>query len=167
MEIIIVRHALAEEREDFAKKGLEDQFRPLTLKGRKRMQKICVQMKDFVKDVDVIVTSPFTRAAQTAQILAQHYPGKKILEIPELVPQSPPQALLKWVRTQGRGYKRMMFVGHEPHLSVFACYMLSGKAESFIDLRKSGILSLELETFAQANAGGAELMYSIPPKIFD
>lgn len=167
MEIVIVRHALAEEREDFAKKGLEDQFRPLVLKGRKRMQKVCMRMKDFVKDVDAIVTSPFTRAAQTAQILAQAYPGAKVLEIPEMVPQSPPQALLKWIRTQGRNYKRIMIVGHEPHLSVFASFMLTGKAESFIDLRKSGILSLEVETFAQANPGGAELMYSIPPKIFD
>lgn len=167
MEIIIVRHALAEEREDFAKKGLEDQFRPLTLKGRKRMQKVCMQMKDFIKDVDVIVTSPFTRAAQTAQILSQFYPGKKVIEIPEMVPQSPPQALLKWIRTQGRNHKRIMIVGHEPHLSVFASFMLTGKAESFIDLRKSGILSLEIESFAQADAGGAELMYSIPPKIFD
>ncbi|QLY24605.1 SixA phosphatase family protein [Bdellovibrio sp. HCB185ZH] len=167
MEIIIVRHALAEEREDFAKKGLEDQFRPLTLKGRKRMQKVCMRMKDFIKDVDVIVTSPFTRAAQTAQILSQFYPGKKVIEIPEMVPQSPPQALLKWFRTQGRNHKKIMIVGHEPHLSVFASYMLTGKAESFIDLRKSGVLSLELESFAQANAGGAELMYSIPPKIFD
>ncbi|WP_413584996.1 SixA phosphatase family protein [Bdellovibrio sp. HCB274] len=167
MEIIIVRHALAEEREDFAKKGLEDQFRPLTLKGRKRMQKVCLRMKDFVKDVDVIVTSPFTRAVQTAQILSQSYPGVKTIEVPEMVPQSPPQALLKWFRTQGRNYKRIMIVGHEPHLSTFASFMLTGKAESFIDLRKSGILSLEIESFAQAEAGGAELMYSIPPKIFD
>ncbi len=167
MEIIIVRHALAEEREDFAKKGLEDQFRPLTLKGRKRMQKVCLRMKDFIKDVDVIVSSPFTRAAQTAQILNQFYPGKKVLEIPELVPQSPPQALLKWIRTQGRNHRRIMIVGHEPHLSIFASYMLTGRAESFIDLRKSGILSLEMESFAQADAGEAELMYSIPPKLFD
>lgn len=164
MELIIIRHAVAEEREDFAKKGQEDQFRPLTLKGRKRMQKVCVRMRDYVKSFDVIVSSPFTRARQTAEIVSQIYFETKVIETPELVPQSPPQAFLKWLRTQGRNYKRIVIVGHEPHLSSFASYMLSGKTESFIDLKKSGIIALELESFAQAEAGSAQLLYSIPPK---
>jgi phosphohistidine phosphatase len=164
VELIIIRHAVAEEREDFAKKGLEDQLRPLTLKGRKRMQKVCVRLRDYVKDFDVIVSSPLTRARQTAEIVSQLYYEKKVLEIPELVPQSPPQAFVKWLRTQGRNYKRIAIVGHEPHLSILASYMLSGKTESFIDLKKSGVISLELESFAHAEAGTAELIFSIPPK---
>lgn len=164
MELIIIRHAPAEVREDFAKKGLEDQFRPLTLKGRKRMQKVCVHLRDHVKNIDLIVSSPFTRARQTAEIVSQIYFETKVVEAPELVPQSPPQALLKWLRTQGRNYKRIAVVGHEPHLSTFASYMLSGKAESFIDLKKSGVLALGIESFADIQAGHAELLYSIPPK---
>jgi len=166
VELIIIRHGVAEEREDFAKKGLEDQFRPLTLKGRKRMQKVCMGLRDLVKDIDVIASSPFTRARQTAEIVSQIYFDKKVLEVPELVPQSPPQAFVKWLRTQGRNYKRIVVVGHEPHLSTFASLMLTGKAESFIDLKKSGIINLEIESFAQAEAGSAELLYAIPPKVF-
>ncbi|HWU41779.1 MAG TPA: histidine phosphatase family protein, partial [Bdellovibrio sp.] len=86
MELIIIRHAVAEEREDFVKKNLEDQLRPLTLKGRKRMQKICVKLRDYVKGFDVIVSSPFTRARQTAEILSQIYFETKVIETPELVP---------------------------------------------------------------------------------
>ncbi|HEX7674948.1 MAG TPA: phosphohistidine phosphatase SixA [Bdellovibrio sp.] len=164
MELIIIRHAVAEEREDFAKKGQEDQLRPLTLKGRKKMQKVAVRLRDYVKNFDVIVSSPFTRARQTAEIVSQIYFETKVIEIPELVPQSPPQALLKWIRTQGRNYKRIAIVGHEPHLSTFASYLLTGKAESFIDLKKSGIIALEVESFAQAEVGAAQLLYSIPPK---
>lgn len=164
MELIIIRHAVAEEREDFAKKGQEDQLRPLTLKGRKKMQKVAVRLRDYVKNFDVIVSSPFTRARQTAEIVSQIYFETKVIEIPELVPQSPPQALLKWIRTQGRNYKRIAIVGHEPHLSTFASYLLTGKVESFIDLKKSGIIALEVESFAQAEIGAAQLLYSIPPK---
>lgn len=164
MELIIIRHASAEVREDFAKKGLGDQFRPLTIKGRKRMQKVCVNLRDHVKNLDVIVSSPFTRARQTAEILSQIYFETKVLEAPELVPQSPPQAFLKWLRTQGRNYKRIAIVGHEPHLSTFAGYLLTGKMKSFIDLKKSGVVGIGIESFAEAEAGGAQLIYSIPPK---
>ncbi|MNK06204.1 phosphohistidine phosphatase [compost metagenome] len=166
MELIIVRHAIAEEREDFAKKGLEDHLRPLTLKGRKKMQRVCVELRDHVKDVNVIVSSPFTRARQTAEIISQIYFDTKVIESPELVPQSPPQAFLKWLRVQAKSYKRVVVVGHEPHLSTFASYMLAGKTESFIDLKKSGVICLQVESFAHAEAGGAELLWSIPPKFF-
>ncbi|AFY00657.1 SixA phosphatase family protein [Bdellovibrio bacteriovorus] len=164
MELIIIRHAVAEDKEEFAKKGQEDHLRPLTLKGRKRMQKVCVNLRDYVKEIDLIVSSPLTRARQTAEIISQIYFETKVVEAPELVPHSPPQAFLKWLRVQGRNYKRIAIVGHEPHLSVFASYMLSMKAESFIDLKKSGIIGLELESFSSAEAGRAQLLYSIPPK---
>ncbi len=166
MELVIIRHAIAEEREDFKKKGLEDQFRPLTLKGRKKMQKVAFQLKDHVKSFDVIVTSPFTRARQTAEILSQIYFDVPVVEAAELVPQSPPAAFLKWLRVQGRNHRRICIVGHEPHLSTFASYMLTGKAESFLDLKKSGVIILELESFSGAEAGLAQLLLMAPPKIF-
>ena len=43
MELYLVRHAIAEDREDFAKKNQDDSLRPLTVKGRKRMQKVAMQ----------------------------------------------------------------------------------------------------------------------------
>lgn len=164
MELIIFRHAIAEEREDFQKKGLEDNLRPLTLKGRKKMQKVCVFLRDYLEEIDVIVTSPLTRARQTAEIISQIYFDTKVVETPELFPQSPPQAFLKWLRVQGRNYKRIAIVGHEPHLSAFTSYLLAGKPESFIDFKKSGVIGLEMESFAQAEAGSAQLMYYLPPK---
>lgn len=164
MELVIIRHGIAEEREDFAKKGQEDYFRPLTLKGRKKMQKVAIQLRDVVKEFDLIVSSPLTRARQTAEILSQIYFETKVVEAPELVPGSPPQAFLKWIRIQAKTVKRIAIVGHEPHLSSFASYMLTGKEESFIDLKKSGIIGLEVESFQTAEAGGAQLLYAVPPK---
>ncbi|MGZ3775504.1 MAG: phosphohistidine phosphatase SixA [Pseudobdellovibrionaceae bacterium] len=165
MELIIIRHASAEVREEFAQKGLEDQFRPLTMKGRKRMQKVCVALRDHVKSLDVIVSSPFTRARQTAEIISQIYFETKVIEAPELVPHSPPQAFLKWLRTEGRNYKRIAVVGHEPQLSTFASYLLTGKpSQSFINLKKGGVLALGTESFVDIQIGKAELLYLMPPK---
>ena len=162
--MIILRHGIAEEREVFFKKNLEDHMRPLTLKGRKRMQKVCFRLRDFVSEVDLIVASPFERTRQSAQIVSNIYSGKRVVEAPELVPHSPPQAFLKWLRIQGRSYRRIIVVGHEPHLTTFLGLMLSGKPESFIDLKKSGVIAIKLESFAHAEPGGAQLLYSIPPR---
>ncbi len=164
MELIILRHGIAEERDVFLKKNLEDHMRPLTLKGRKRMQKVCFRLRDFISDIDLIVASPFERSRQSAQIVSNVYMGKRIVEAPELVPHSPPQAFLKWLRVQGRSYRRILAVGHEPHLTTFLGMMLSGKPESFIDLKKSGVVAIKLESFAHAEPGSAQLLYSIPPR---
>lgn len=164
MEIIIIRHALAQDRSEFSKRGVEDSLRPLTLKGRKRMQKICVRLLDHIKEIDIIVSSPYTRARQTAEIISQIYFETKVVESPELVPQTNPAAFLKWIRTQGRHYRRIIVVGHEPQLSSFASYMLTGKPNTFIDLKKSGVIGLEVESFAHAEAGQAQLLFSLPPR---
>lgn len=164
MELIIIRHAVAEAKEEFAKKGLEDHLRPLTLKGRKRMQKVSVKLQDYIKELDLIVSSPLVRARQTAEILSQIYYETKVVEAPELMPHSPPQAFLKWLRVQGRACKRIAIVGHEPHLTSFVSYMLTMKSESFIDLKKGGVIGLELESFSQAEAGQAQLLFAIPPR---
>lgn len=166
MELILIRHGLAEDRVEFAKKNLDDQLRPLTLKGRKRLQKICVRLQDFIGELDLIVSSPLTRARQTAEIVAQIYFETKVVEAPELVPQGPPQAFLKWLRVQGKHSQRIVVVGHEPQLSNFISYLLAGKTDSFIDLKKGGVVCLRMESFAQAQPESAELLWAIPPKFF-
>lgn len=164
MELILFRHGVAETREEFVKKNLDDPLRPLTLKGRKKVQKVGMRLRDWLPKVDVIVSSPFARARQTAEILSQIYFETKVLEAPELVPQSPSQAFCKWLKVHGPDYNRIVAVGHEPHLSTFASYLLAGKPESFLTLKKGGLLCLELESFEQATPGSAELLWLLPPK---
>ena len=38
MKLLLIRHAIAEEREDFARTGKDDRLRPLTDEGRKKMK---------------------------------------------------------------------------------------------------------------------------------
>lgn len=167
MELYLVRHAIAEDREDFAKTNKDDSLRPLTPKGRKKMQKVALGLRELIGGADLIVSSPFVRARQTAEILSQFFFDTKVVEAAELVPQSPPAAFLRWLKAHGRESHALMAVGHEPQLSVFASYLLTGQGEPVLSLKKSGVLCLEVESFDELAPGSAELKWLVPPKIWE
>lgn len=171
MDIILVRHAVAMEREQFKTKfKKDDSLRPLVMKGRNKMRAVARHLRQSVPKADLIVTSPFARAQQTAQILNQFYPRTKVEEAAELVPTAPPEAFLNWLHTKSNKIKTMLVVGHEPQLSLFASYCLSGKnvgmSESFIELKKAGALCLEIDALTNLDASTAQLKWLITPKLF-
>jgi phosphohistidine phosphatase len=164
MELILMRHGIAEEREEFAKKNAEDHLRPLTLKGRKRIQKVAMKLRDWVGDIDLIVSSPFVRARQTAELTSQIFIDTKVVEAAELVPSSPPQAFKRWLQSHGDQHKRVIAVGHEPQLSVLATFLMTGQLESVLEIKKGGILCLEMQSFKNTTAGSAKLLWLIQPR---
>lgn len=166
MELIIMRHGLAVDREEFAKKHSEDHLRPLTLKGRRRTQKVAMQMREWLKEVDVIVSSPFTRARQTAEIISQIFIDTKVMEAPELVPSSSPQAFKRWLRSHGDEHQKILIVGHEPHLGILASYLMADQMEPLLELKKSGALSLKVESFKNIAPGTAKLLWLLQPRHF-
>lgn len=161
-----MRHSLAEDREEYKKKSSEDSLRPLTLKGRKKTQKVAMKLRDLIKEVDVIVSSPFTRARQTAEIVSQIFIETKVIEAAELVPSSPPQAFKRWLRAHGDEHKRILIVGHEPQLSAFASFLMSGQTESLLEIKKSGLLCLKVDSFKNIAPGTARLLWLLPPRYF-
>jgi phosphohistidine phosphatase len=165
MYLYLVRHAIAEDREDFSKKSQEDSLRPLTLKGRKRMQKMLFLIEDELQDLDLIVTSPYVRAKQTAQIISEFLGGVRIIESAELVPHAAPAAFLKWLKSQ-ENQKKILAVGHSPHIGSFASYILSGSnKESFIEFKKSSVALIETGNFGEMAPTQAQLEWLISPKI--
>lgn len=167
MYLYVIRHAQAEEREDFAKKNADDSLRPLTSRGKKKLQKMILNLeKDFEK-LDLIVTSPYLRAKQSAQIIADITENTKIVESAELVPHAPPQALLKWLKSHCSQNKKVAVIGHEPHLSSFTSYLLTGDPkENFIELKKSSVALVEIGNFEDIAASRAKLLWLASPKIF-
>lgn len=164
MELILMRHGIAEDRAEFAKKNLEDHLRPLTLKGRRRCQQVSMRLRDWMDDIELIVSSPFTRARQTAEIASQIFMETKVIEAAELVPSSPPQAFCRWLNAHGDEHQKILAVGHEPHLSTLASFLLAGRQESILELKKGGLLSLKLSSFRTAVPNSAELLWLIPPR---
>lgn len=164
MKLVLFRHGTALDRELAVLQKIDDSKRPLTDKGRERTEKMAKILKEWGESFDFIVTSPLARAYQTAEILNRHLKCKNLFESPELVPSAPPQAFTQWLRSHSRNATAVLAVGHEPQLSVFASWALSGQLSSFIDLKKSGVLSLEVESFEQFKPGVAELSWLLQPK---
>lgn len=165
MKLILFRHGLAMERDEAFKSKIDDSMRPLVEKGKERSKKMAKFLKEECDDFQVIVTSPLLRAKQTADIIREIIPFNQYLESTELVPEAPPQAFVKWVQAKIMRATSLVAVGHDPQLSVLASWLLAGESESFIELKKSGVICLEVESFDQLAAKGAELKWVVTPKM--
>src|SRR5690606_5997861 len=92
---------------------------------------------------------------------------ERTCEASELVPEAPPQAFARWLQNSAPRATSVLAVGHEPQLSVFASWCLAGASESFIDLKKSGAICLEIESFDAIAPGRATLKWILGPKIYE
>jgi phosphohistidine phosphatase len=159
MDVLLVRHGKAEEREEFARTGAEDALRPLTRAGVKEMRKVAKALRGLLPQIDVFASSPLLRAVQTAEILAQRY-GGKVQTLPQLAPGHVPVDVLSWLHSQGDN-PCVALVGHEPDLGMLAAWLLAGDAHGFMPLKKGGACLLR---FAGAIGDGrAELVWALPP----
>ena len=142
MTVYLLRHGIAED----APPGGDDRARRLTPRGRTRMAVAARGLVALGIELDVILTSPLPRAAETAAIVAAAYqPSPSARELPALAPGVPPAETLQALRPWSR-HDRVMLVGHEPGLSRLASLVLTGSAERLaIDLKKGGCIAIELE----------------------
>jgi phosphohistidine phosphatase len=142
VKLAIIRHGQAGDRESWAAEGKDDRLRPLTPEGKKEMRRAAAGLAALVSTIDVLATSPLVRAAQTAEIVAAEY-GSKPVTVDALEPDRAVDETVQWLKEQGPDHT-IAVVGHEPHLSTLMSYLLSGKRDSFIDLKKGGVGLLEL-----------------------
>jgi phosphohistidine phosphatase len=163
MRLILVRHADAGDREDFAKTGKPDEQRPLSGKGKKQMASAAAGLKKLVDACDMIATSPLTRAQQTAAIVAREFQGAREATIDALDPDATPDRFLAWLGEQS-GVDTVMAVGHEPHLGALATWLMTGYGDSRIEFRKGGACLLDFEGGGTPKKGAATLQWLMGPK---
>jgi phosphohistidine phosphatase len=159
MKLLLIRHAIAEEREDFARTGKDDRLRPLTDEGRKKMKQAARGLREIAPAVDLLATSPLTRAAQTGAIVDSVYGGLKEVEIEELSPESTPGDFLLWLRKQKGDC--VAAVGHEPSLSLILSWLLTGSERRIFAFRKGGACLLDFPD--EVGAGTATLLWALTP----
>jgi phosphohistidine phosphatase len=159
MKLLMVRHGISEEREDFARTGKDDQLRPLTDEGRKKMKQNARGLKRLVPDIDLLATSPLTRAAQTGAILDSVFGGLDEVEVEELSPEAQPADFLRWLRKQKA--ECVAVVGHEPSISLILSWLLTGGERRILSFRKGGACLLEFP--GEVGAGTATLLWALTP----
>lgn len=163
IELTVIRHGIAEERESPHRKGapIEDHERRLTAKGRSRMAEVAEGLRWAVPELDLIAASPLVRAVETAELVAKAYGGMAITRLEALAPEADLEDLVRWLN-DGPGGTRVALVGHEPHLSTWCGWMLSGQRRSFLRMKKGGACLMHLPS--PAVAGEAELAWLAPPR---
>jgi phosphohistidine phosphatase len=154
VKLLIIRHGPAGDSDTWQAEGRDDRLRPLTTEGKKQMRKAAAGLPALVRDVQLLATSPLTRAVQTAEIVAAEY-GCEIVPLEALAPDRDPEDAVGWLREQELDLT-VGLVGHEPHLSTLVGYLLTGKRASFLDLKKGGAGLLEMTAPLQLCGGALE-----------
>jgi phosphohistidine phosphatase len=143
MNLYIIRHAIAVD--EGAPEYEEDSLRPLTEKGKKKMRQIAKGLYALGVRFDLILSSPYVRAKETAEILAEVFKMKKKIELSEnLVPMGDPDLLIAEVNEKYSA-DSIAFVGHEPELTHLVGLLISENPGLDMTLKKGGVCSLSAD----------------------
>ena len=169
MDLFILRHGYAGNR---LPDPMEDIKRELTVSGKKEVVEIAKSLKKLGVKFNVIFSSPFTRAFQTAQIIAEEY------KLTEQIEQSEE---LKPDGSKGSLYNKLsklsidsiiLIVGHEPYLSSMINDIISNNDtdrnynknhNNNIILKKAGLSRIKITSTVPKFKG--ELRWLLTPRI--
>jgi phosphohistidine phosphatase len=159
MILYIVRHGTAVDRTD--PDAPPDPERPLTRKGIEKTRAAMLGLREQGIKPDVLITSPFLRAAQTAEIAAETlgYPREKIQRTNGLVPSA--EAAELWKELSKTKSKSVMCFGHAPNVDLVIASAL-GSRMLVTSLKKSGVACLEM---GSVNPPKGQLVWLLQPKM--
>lgn len=162
MLLYLLRHAVAEARD--ARRWPDDALRPLSLEGIERMRVAARGMAALELTFDVIFTSPYARARETAEIVSRRFPDVALVERRELAPEQGVDAVTQMLRAAPGPFSAILLVGHEPDLGELACALLSGTHGDWMPLKKGGLVCLEIDRL-DVVPPRARLRWAAPPRI--
>ena len=136
MNLLLVRHGKAGDHDEWIEQGKSDFDRPLTSKGREEMKDIASRLAKFAGHFDRVVTSPFVRTVQTAEILAKEF-DINVESLDALAYTSGIKSAVDWLGKQ-KEKASLILVGHEPTLSQLAEALLTGRTDGFLAFKKGG-----------------------------
>ena len=155
MELYFLRHGIAGERAEW--QG-DDSERPLSDPGREEMTRVAGAIAKLGLALDAIITSPYARAFQTADIVAQHLNMQdKLVKEDRLAPGFGIEKLVRLLKAYPDA-QALMFVGHEPDFSQTVTELVGGR----IVLKKGGMAYVRA---AYPSLKKAELVWLVPPSL--
>lgn len=141
MRLIFLRHGLAEGH--FSLDQDKDFERELTEEGIKRLHKTFKQYKKVQTNIDVIFSSPLSRAIQTAELFWTYYQDADLEMMADLDILDDPRHLVEYISfLPSDGC--YAFIGHDPHITkVIAALLALHPEHDFMKIKKGGICVLE------------------------
>ena len=158
MDIYLLRHGIAED----GRAGEPDSERSLTAEGKKKLRTVLRVAADAGVRPSLILTSPYKRAVQTAELAAEalHYNGD-LLRTRSLEPSARPDTVWGEIRVH-KDEPAILLAGHEPLFSTLTAYLV-GCADFQIDFKKGGLVCVELDRFVNEPRG--VLKWYLTPKL--
>jgi phosphohistidine phosphatase len=149
MELYFLRHGEA----DWPNWEKSDDERPLTKRGKKEMHEVAAFLVRLKVQPELVLTSPLPRAAQTAEIAAEHLdvkcreeqrlaPGFGAVELEQIMNKYPVESL--------------MIVGHEPDFTR----TIAALTGASLELSKAGVALVDVDPSRKGR-----LLWLFPPKV--
>jgi phosphohistidine phosphatase len=157
MQVHLLRHGTAED----IQAGGSDFARKLTPAGREEVRHTIECARPAMAPT-LILTSPFARAMETAEIAAAvvSYTGN-IVRTEALVPNASPDLVWQEIRSRP-DESQILLAGHEPLLSQLTAYLLNCPTLQ-VDVRKATLVRIDIDRFAGKPCG--VLKWFLPPDI--
>lgn len=130
--VYFMQHGLAVDKAD-------DPERPLSQAGIHQTKTIAKILQDSETPIARVFHSGKLRAAQTAEIVAEHLSATSVTAIDNLSPNGDVRHITQNLQTDGA-----LYVGHLPHLEKLVSYLITGKTElNIIRFQNSAIICLK------------------------
>jgi phosphohistidine phosphatase len=161
MQLYIVRHGIAIDREDPKCPAEADRY--LTEEGIEKTKQVAKGIAALGVHADLMVSSPYVRAMQTATIFASalEYPKQKIRPTESLLPGADPAAVLRELAREKNASSVFCF-GHAPHVDGLLAAAVAAP-HHITSLKKAGAAFVELKRLSPPNG---QLVWLVTPKIF-
>lgn len=158
MHIHLLRHGIAED----GRPGLPDSERSLTAEGVRKLRDVLKRARSAGVAPSLILTSPYVRARQTAEIAAEILGyGDKPAPSNKLTPMSVPHDTWSEIRAF-RNEISLLLVGHEPNMSGVTAFLL-GAPDLRVDFKKGALVRIDMPEFTAMPRG--ILKWMMAPKL--
>jgi len=154
-ELVFMRHGHSLSTNEAGVRS--DSERPLSALGEKEALESAMHLSAAGFSPSLIISSPYTRAARTAEIASGVFPSAS-RETSRALSDGPAQAIMDLIRDLAKDGSRVLVVGHQPLMGAIAGYFLG--REGF-DLSPAGYVRAD----SAEKPGAASLVefYSPPP----
>ncbi len=156
MKLYFLRHGLAGDRAEWKD---DDTQRPLTREGKQKMERTAETLAGWDLSIELIITSPYVRAVQTAEIVARKCKLTDHLVKDDRLGYGFDKEKLAKILAAHSKANSLLFVGHEPDFSQIIGQLIGGGR---VMMKKGGIACLDLP---DPKTMEAELLWLLTPKL--
>ncbi len=157
MNLYLLRHGIASDP------GADpDSDRRLTSEGKRQLLKIGAGLNELGIKFDLILSSPYVRARDTAKLVAGALNCDSVELSESLTPSGRTLDLISGLNHRKPRPEDVLVVGHEPYLSRLISLLLSGHFELNVRVKKAGLCKLKIERLEHGKC--ARLDFLLTPK---